>query len=164
MAAAGAGLRKSGKIRAKSSNQGWSPNSGQDAEHESASLVDVFVPSKVSSHLRAVSHYPQQLNQQAGTQTQHASSMNSAPIQRRLQCAPWTRTSQLGIMKLHLQEKTSTLTPSLTLTDSTLSAETMLHRDRTLLTPQMFRCLMLLQCMTLPLRDALLVEDAASGA
>ena len=40
----------------------------------------------------------------------------------------------------------------------------MLHRDRTLLTPQMFRCQMLLQCMTLPLRDARLVEDAASGA
>ena len=40
----------------------------------------------------------------------------------------------------------------------------MLCRDRTLLTPQMFRCQMLLQCMTLPLRDAQLVEDAASGA
>ena len=40
----------------------------------------------------------------------------------------------------------------------------MLRRDRTLLTPQMFRCQMLLQCMTLPLRDARLVEDAASGA
>ena len=39
----------------------------------------------------------------------------------------------------------------------------MLHRDRTLLTPQMFRCLMHLQCMISPLRDALLVEDAASG-
>ena len=34
---------KSGKSRAKSSNQGWSPNSGQDAELEFASLVDVFV-------------------------------------------------------------------------------------------------------------------------
>ena len=40
----------------------------------------------------------------------------------------------------------------------------MLRRDRTLLTPQMFRCQMLLQCMTLPLRDARLVEHAASGA
>ena len=43
MAAAGLGLRKSGKFRAKSSNQGWSPNSGQDAERETASLVDVLV-------------------------------------------------------------------------------------------------------------------------
>ena len=43
MAAAGLGLRKSGKSRAKSSNQGWSPNSGQDAEHESASFADVLV-------------------------------------------------------------------------------------------------------------------------
>ena len=30
--------------------------------------------------------------------------------------------------------------------------------------PQTFRCQMLLQCMTLPLRDARLEEDAASGA
>ena len=30
--------------------------------------------------------------------------------------------------------------------------------------PQMLRCQTLLQCMTLPLRDARLVEDAASGA
>ena len=40
----------------------------------------------------------------------------------------------------------------------------MLRRDRTLLIPQTFRCQMLLQCMTLPLRDARLEEDAASGA
>ena len=32
-----------------------------------------------------------------------------------------------------------------------------------LLMPQTFRCQMLLQCMTLPLRDARLEEDAASG-
>ena len=30
--------------------------------------------------------------------------------------------------------------------------------------PQTFRCQMLLQCMTLPLRDARLEDDAASGA
>ena len=40
----------------------------------------------------------------------------------------------------------------------------MLRRDRTLLMPQTFRCQMLLQCMTLLLRDARLEEDAASGA
>ena len=43
MAAAGLGLRKSGKSRAKSSNQGWSPNSGQAAQDESGSFVDVLV-------------------------------------------------------------------------------------------------------------------------
>ena len=43
MAAAGLGLRKSGKSRAKSSTQGWSPNSGQAVEHESGSFVDVLV-------------------------------------------------------------------------------------------------------------------------
>ena len=40
----------------------------------------------------------------------------------------------------------------------------MLRRDRTLLMPQTFRCQMHLQCMISPLRDARLVEDAASGA
>ena len=43
MAAAGLGYRKSGKNRARSSNQGWSPNSGQAAHDESGSFVDVLV-------------------------------------------------------------------------------------------------------------------------
>ena len=76
MAAAGAGLRKSGKSRAKSSNQGWSPNSGQDAELESASLVDVFVSEQGQHSSSSGLALPQQQNQQAGTQTQPASSMN----------------------------------------------------------------------------------------
>ena len=76
MAAAGAGLRKSGKSRAKSSNQGWSPNSGQAAEDESASLVDVFVSEQGQHSSSSGLALPQQQNQQAGTQTQPASSMN----------------------------------------------------------------------------------------
>ena len=76
MAAAGAGLRKSGKFRVKSSNQGWSPNSGQDAELESASLVDVFVSEQGQHSSSSGPALPQQQNQQAGTQTQLASSMN----------------------------------------------------------------------------------------
>ena len=76
MAAAGAGLRKSGKFRVKSSNQGWSPNSGQDAELESASLVDVFVSEQGQHSSSSGLALPQQQNQQAGTQTQPASSMN----------------------------------------------------------------------------------------
>ena len=76
MAAAGAGLRKSGKSRAKSSNQGWSPNSGQDAEPESASLVDVFVSEQGQHSSSSGLALPQQQNQQAGTQMQPASSMN----------------------------------------------------------------------------------------
>ena len=42
MAAAGLGLRKSGKFRAKSSNQSWSPNFEQVAENESHKLVLVI--------------------------------------------------------------------------------------------------------------------------
>ena len=76
MAAAGLGLRKSGKSRAKSSNQGWSPNSGQDAELESASLVDVFVSEQGQHSSSSGLALLQQQNQQAGTQMQPASSMN----------------------------------------------------------------------------------------
>ena len=67
MAAAGAGLRKSDKSRAKSSSQGWSPNSGQDAELESASLVDVFVSEQGQHSSSSGLAKPQQQNQQAGT-------------------------------------------------------------------------------------------------
>ena len=73
---ADAGLRKSGKSRAKSSNQGWSPNSGQDAELESASLVDVFLSEQGQQSSSSGLKLPQQQNQQAGTQTKPASSMN----------------------------------------------------------------------------------------
>ena len=75
MAAAGLGLRKSGKFRAKSSNQGWSPNSGQDAEHESGSFADVLVSEQGQHSSSSGLTIPQQ-NQQAGTQTLPASSMN----------------------------------------------------------------------------------------
>ena len=76
MAAAGLGLRKSGKSRAKSSNQGWSPNSGQDAEHESGSFVDVLVSEQGQHSCSSGLTLPQQQNQQAGSQTQLASSMH----------------------------------------------------------------------------------------
>ena len=76
MAAAGLGLRKSGKSRAKSSNQGWSPNSGQDAEHESWSIVDVLVSEQGQHSSSSGLTLPQQQNQQAGSQTQLASSMD----------------------------------------------------------------------------------------
>ena len=74
MAAAGFGLRKSGKSRAKSSTQGWSPNSGQAAEDQSGSLVDVLVSEKGQQPSSSGLTLPQQQNQQAGTQTQSASS------------------------------------------------------------------------------------------
>ena len=76
MAAAGLGLRKSGKSTAKSSTQGWSPNSGQDAEHESASLVDVLVSEQGQHSSSSGLTLPQQQNQQVGSQTQSASSMD----------------------------------------------------------------------------------------
>ena len=75
MAAAGLGLRKSGKSRAKSSNQGWSPNSGQAAEDESGSFVDVLVSEQGQQSSSSGLRLPQQ-NQQVGSQTQSASSMD----------------------------------------------------------------------------------------
>ena len=76
MAAAGLGLRKSGKSRAKSSNKGWSPNSGQAAEHESGSFVDVLVSEQGQHSSSSGLTLPQQQMQQAGSQTQSASSMD----------------------------------------------------------------------------------------
>ena len=76
MAAAGLGLRKSGKSRAKSSNQGWSPNSGQAAQNESGSFVDVLVSEQGQHSSLSALTLPQQQNQQAGSQTQSASSMD----------------------------------------------------------------------------------------
>ena len=73
MAAAGLGLRKSGKSRAKSSNQGWSPNSGQAADDQSGSFVDVLVSERDQQSSSSGLTLPQQ-NQQAGSQTQSASS------------------------------------------------------------------------------------------
>ena len=76
MAAAGLGLRKSGKSRAKSSTQGWSPNSGQAAEDESGSFVDVLVSEQGQQSSSSGLTLPQQQNQQAGSQTQSSSSMD----------------------------------------------------------------------------------------
>ena len=78
MAAAGLGLRKSAKSRAKSSNQGWSPNSGQAAEDESGSFVDVLVSEQGQHSSSSGLTLPQQQNQQAGSQTQLASSMDQS--------------------------------------------------------------------------------------
>ena len=76
----GSGRRRPPQVwqiqRVKSSNQGWSPNSGLDAELESASLVDVFVSEQGQRSSSRGLALPQQQNQQAGTQTQPASSMN----------------------------------------------------------------------------------------
>ena len=75
MAAAGLGLRKSRKSRAKSSTQGWSPNSGQAAEDESGSLVDVFVSEQGQQSSSSGLTLPQQ-HQQTGTHMQATSSLD----------------------------------------------------------------------------------------
>ena len=71
MAAAGFGLRKSGKSRAKSSTQGWSPNSGQAAEDQPGSFVDVLVSEQGLQSSSSGLTLPQQ-HQQTGTQMQSA--------------------------------------------------------------------------------------------
>ena len=76
MAAAGVGLRKSGKSRAKSSTQGWSPNSGQAAEDASRNNALVLVSEQGQQSSSSGLTLPQQQNQQAGTQTQSASSLD----------------------------------------------------------------------------------------
>ena len=126
MAAAGLGLRKSGKSRAKSSTQGWSPNSGRAAEDESGSFVDVLVSEQGQHSSSSGLTLPQQQNQQAGSQTQSASSMDQLQnglVQYRPSGTnpepPTTDTlgeyQPPGIMRHHSQGKTSTLTPSSTL-------------------------------------------------
>ena len=72
MAAAGFGLRRSGKVRTKSSTQDWSPHSGQAAEDQSGSFVDVLV----SKQGQQSSSSTQTQHQQAVTQTQSASSLD----------------------------------------------------------------------------------------
>ena len=56
MAAAGSGIRKSGKSRAKSSTQSWFPNPSQAAEDQSGSFVDVLVSRARSAVLFERSH------------------------------------------------------------------------------------------------------------
>ena len=63
------------KSRAKSSTQGWSPNSGQASEDESGSLVDVLVSGQGQHSSSSGLRLPQQ-SQHAGSQTQSVSSMN----------------------------------------------------------------------------------------
>ena len=84
--AAGLGLRKSGKSRAKSSTQGWSPNSGQAAEDESGSFVDVLVSEQGQQSSSSGLTLPQQ-HQQTGTHMQAASSLDQ-PQGGLVQCQP----------------------------------------------------------------------------
>ena len=79
MAAAGLGLRTSGKSRAKSSTQGWSPNSGQSAEDPSGSFVDVLVSEQIQQSSSSCLTLLQQ-NQQAGTLMQSASSLDQLQV------------------------------------------------------------------------------------
>ena len=84
--AAGLGLRKSGKSRAKSSTQGWSPNSGQSAEDQSVSFVDVLVSEQGQQSSSSCFTLLQQI-QKAGTQMQSALSLDQ--LQNGLvQCQP----------------------------------------------------------------------------
>ena len=80
MAAAGLGLRKSGKSRAKSSTQGWCPNSGQSAEDQSGSFVVVLVSEQGQQSSASILTLPQQQNQQGSTQMQSHSSLDQPQI------------------------------------------------------------------------------------
>ena len=71
---AAAGFRHSGKSRAKST-QGWFPNSGQVAE-DATRNPDLVLASEQQQLSAIILALPQQQNQQAGTQTQSASSLD----------------------------------------------------------------------------------------
>ena len=76
---AAAGFRHSGKTRAKSSTQGWSPNPGQVAEDASRNPALVLA-SEHEQTSASILTLPQQQNQQAGTQTQLPSSLDQPQI------------------------------------------------------------------------------------
>ena len=76
MAAAGLGLRKSGKSRAKSSNQSWSPNFEQVAEDVSRNPVLVLASEHQQQSSANNLTLPPQQNQHAGTLTQSASPLD----------------------------------------------------------------------------------------
>ena len=73
---AAAGFRHSGKSRAKSSTQGWSPNSGQVAEDASRNPDLVLASQHEQQSSASNLTLPLQQNQQAGIQMQSASSLD----------------------------------------------------------------------------------------
>ena len=173
MAAAGLGLRKSGKSRAKSSNQGWSPNSGQAAQDESGSFVDVLVSEQGQHSSLSGLTLSQQQNQQAGSETQSASSMDQLqnglvqyqPSGTNLE--PPTANA-LGKYQPAGNNETPLAREDLN-SDAIVNAQLthLISRDDAPQgqdAPNASDVPMDLQCMISPLRDARLVEDAASGA
>ena len=76
---AAAALRKSGKSKARSSNQSWSPNSGQVAEDGSQSPIGVFVSEQDQQPPACNLTLPQIRNDQTGMHTQSASSPLDQP-------------------------------------------------------------------------------------
>ena len=71
-----AGFRHSGESRAKSSTQGWSSNSGQVAEDALRNPALVLASQHEQQSSASNLTLPQQPDQQAGTQTQSASSLD----------------------------------------------------------------------------------------
>ena len=160
---AAAGFRHSGKSRAKSSTQGWSPNSGQVAEDASRNPALVLASGHEQQSSASNLTLPQQEDQQAGTQTQSASSVDQmdratttllGTTRRRLLRMPRVSTSLLGTIRHHSQATILTLPASLKLNRLTLSAETMPRRDRTLPSIETLRCQTHQQCTTLLHQDA----------
>ena len=76
---AAAAFRHSGKSRAKSSTQDWPPNSGQVTEDGSRNPA-LMLASEQQQSSASILTLPQQQNQQAGTQTQSASSLDQQQI------------------------------------------------------------------------------------
>ena len=147
----------SGKTRpSRSSNQSWSPNSEQSAEDDTGSSVDVLVSEEgqqsSSSGLTLPRHH-----QQTGTQMQSAFPPLDQPLGGLCQYQPtWND-----------QTPTETGAPVVyqpSANGLTLPAGANANSGRALPAIKMLSCQMRLWYTTSPLRDARLVEDAASGA
>ena len=76
---AAAAFRHSGKSRAKSSTQSWTPNSGQVTEDGPRNPA-LMLASEQQQSSGSILTLPQQQNQQAGTQTQSAYSLDQPQI------------------------------------------------------------------------------------
>ena len=85
----------------RSSNQSWTPNSGQVTENGSRNPALVLASEQQQSS-ESILTLPQQQNQQAGTQMQSASSLEGSN-RSRLPRMPWVSNSPLITVKHHSQ-------------------------------------------------------------
>ena len=165
---AAAALRRSAKTTPnRTLTQSWPFNSGQVTEDGSRNPALVLASEQQQSSASILA-FPQQQNQQAGAQTQSASSLDQPQIGS-VQYQPTGNnlepptTDALGQYQPAGNNETPLAGDDLNSDVIVDAAVTMPCRDRTLLMFQTFRCQTHQQYMTLLHQDASLEEDAANG-